>query len=266
LLAWIDPSYCQQEQRNINPSGTVQACTQETFGHNPTATKVWEATRHKDFTRKTRDFLWKSTQGAYKIGSYWNPIEGFEQRRICPLCNEQEEMEHILTSCTSRPRTLAWELANDVWSHRSKEPLPTRPGDILGCGLANFTKDNKPDRGKNRLYRIIMSETAYLIWKMRNERRIGREDAEDREVTDSEVRNRWIHAINRRLTIDRALTNKMRFGRHTLNGKLVKQTWFCCLKNEEELPDDWPRRRGVLVGISTPCTRDTTGRAQALPG
>ena len=33
----------------------------------------WEATRHKDLTRKTSDFLWKSTQNAYKIGATGTP-------------------------------------------------------------------------------------------------------------------------------------------------------------------------------------------------
>jgi len=249
-------------ERNI---GIIQACSQSTFGNNPTNEKVWEATRHKDLTRKARDFLWKSTQGAYKIGSYWNPIEGFEQRGICPLCDEQEEMDHILTSCKARTRVLAWNLANGLWKNRDGGPLPSRLGDILGCGLANFTKNNKPDRGKNRLYRTLMSETACLIWKMRNERRIGRNDSESQEATDQEIRNRWTHTINRRLTIDRALTNNARFGRHAVSEKLVRRTWSYCLNDEEELPDDWPCRKGVLVGISTTHPQDATGRAQALP-
>ena len=230
-------------ERNV---GTIKACAQDTFGSNPTTEKVWEATRHKDLTRKTRDFLWKSTQNAYKIGSYWNPIEGFEQRGICPLCEEQEDMNHILVDCTARPREQAWELANKVWGNRNETPLPSRLGDILGCGLASFKRGNRPDRGKNRLYRILVSETAYLIWKMRNERRIR-----DHEATDSEVRNRWTKAINKRLTIDRALTNSTRFGKRALDKKLVKSTWRNCLNREEELPENWTSIMGVLVGIST---------------
>ena len=95
-----------------------------------------------------------------------------------------------------------------------------------------------------------MSETAFLIWKMRNERRIWNEDTVDNEDTQSEIFNRWSHAINKRLTIDRALTNDKRFGRRALQGKLVKATWKRCLKNEEELPDNWVHLKGVLVSIS----------------
>ena len=192
-------------ERNV---GTIQACTQETFKTSPTTEKVWEATRHKDFTRKTRDFLWKSTQNAYKIGAYWNQIEGYEQRGTCPLCEEQEDMDHILMSCKARARALTWELANETWKNRSNTPLPTRLGDIMGCGLANFKRGNKPDRGKNRLYRIIVSETAYLIWKMRNERRIRGDNTEENENADTMIYNRWKHAINKRLTIDRAVEHE----------------------------------------------------------
>jgi len=231
--------------------GRIQACTEDTFGASPTIEHVWSATRHKDFTRKTRDFLWKCTQNAYKIGEYWNPIPGFEQRGVCPICDEIEDMDHILTKCTSRPRKILWELANELWSKRSNTPLSTQLGDIIGCGLAEFTHNNKPDQGKNRLYRIIMSETAYLTWKIRNERRIRDGDEPQTPTTDSEITNRWTNAINKRLTIDRALTNNIRFGKNAIKPEVVTNTWIGCLKNEDDLPTDWYKLKGVLVGIAS---------------
>ena len=94
-------------------------------------------------------------------------------------------------------------------------------------------------------------ETAYLIWKLHNERRIRDGDKTGNKVSDSEVRNRWKHAINKRLTIDRALTNSKKFGKQAMNEKLVKKTWRGCLENKHELPDNWHNLRGVLVGISS---------------
>lgn len=240
-----------QRKRTDRIIGTVQACAQDTFNKSPTVGNVWTATRHKDLTRKTRDFLWKSTQNAYKIGEYWAPIENFEQRGICPICTEQEDMDHILTTCAARSRETAWRLANELWRNRSDEPLPTRLGDIIGCGLAEFTKNGKPDKGKNRLYRIIVSETAYLIWKMRNERRIRDEDSPENDSTESETINRWTYALNKRLTIDRTLTNSLRFGKNSIDEKLVKRTWKGCLKDEDNLPTNWYKLKGVLVGISS---------------
>ena len=235
-------------ERNI---GIIQACAKDTFDFAPTPEAVWKATKHKDLSRKTRDFIWKSTQNAYKIGEYWYPIEGFEERGTCPLCKEQEDMDHILTRCSAHARSTAWELAGNLWKNRSGDPLPSRLGDIVGCGLANFKKNGRPDKGKNRLYRILVSETAFLIWKMRNERRIR--DGDDTTAgSEEETMKRWTHAINKRLTIDRALTDAKRFGKRSLDSKLVKATWRGCLENETDLPDDWYNLRGVLVGILQP--------------
>jgi len=211
---------------------------------------IWLATKHKDLTRKTRDFLWKSSQHAYKIGEYWNNIPGYEERGTCPLCESQEDMEHILTTCSSKARSTAWKLANDLWLKRNNTPLPTNLGDILGCGLASFTTNGKMDSGKNRLYRILVSETVFLIWKLRNERRIRDEDSQEHRNITIETTSRWTNAINKRLTTDRHLTNVTRFGKRALNEKLIKRTWKGCLKDEEFLPDNWHRNRGVLVGIS----------------
>ena len=229
----------------------VKTCSQDQFGRLPTSEAIWTATKHKDFTRKTRDFIWKSTQHAYKIGDYWFPIEGFQDRGVCPICNENEDMDHILTKCKANARKLTWDLACTIWKKKYSSALPLKLGDILGCGLAHFMRNNKPDTGKNRLYRILVSETAFLIWKLRNERRIKNNDTTE-DTPHQEVENRWTNAINKRLTIDRFLTDRRRFGNKALDDKLVKATWSNCLKNEESLPSDWVKRKGVLVGISRP--------------
>jgi len=230
--------------------GMIQACIQETFDMAPTTENVWEATKHKDFNRKTRDFMWKSAQHAYKIGEYWQNIDNYEHRGICPICDVQEDMEHILTTCKANARETAWKLANETWRKRHPSEIPVRLGDILGCGMATFKTNGKPDKGKNRLYRILVSETAYLIWRMRNERRIQDGDEPNKDHQVNEIANRWSHAINKRLTIDRTLTNTERFGKKAMSEKTVKNTWRNCLNNEDYLPTNWTKLRGVLVGIA----------------
>ena len=227
---------------------TIQEDIRTAFGVRPTEDKIWMTTKHKDLTRKTRDYIWKSVQGAYKIGGYWTHIEGFQDRGTCPLCDETEDMEHILLRCKAETRELAWTMANEVWKKKDQTTLPTTLGGILGCGLASFTKDGKPQRGKNRLYRILVSETAYLIWKLQNERRIRDDDGPIQ--TNDEVGKRWTHAINKRLLLDRLLTNTARFRKNAIESKLVKATWSECLTGEDDLPTDWPTAKGVLVGIS----------------
>jgi hypothetical protein len=44
--------------------------TKELTGVSPTDKTMWLSFRHKDFPPKIRSFLWKSTQGAYKVGKY----------------------------------------------------------------------------------------------------------------------------------------------------------------------------------------------------
>ena len=107
-------------------------------------------------------------------------------------------MEHILLECDAPGRKQVWELANKLWRMRSDQPLPTTYGGILGCGLAMYAKENgRPDTGLNGLFRIIVSESAHPIWKLRCERRIEREDnvgrmsLQERETTAQLVREEW---------------------------------------------------------------------------
>ena len=56
-------------------------------------------------------------------------------------------------------------------------------------------------------------------------------------------------AINKRITLDRLLTNTARFKNNTIKDKPVKATWTNCLREEEDLPANCPTAKGVLVGI-----------------
>ena len=70
---------------------------------------------------------------------------------------------------------------------KAQKTLLMRLGDVLGCGLAKFAKNGKPDKGKTWLYRILTLETAYLIWKMCNKRRIRDGDKTDNKTSDSKI-------------------------------------------------------------------------------
>ena len=86
-------------------------------------------------------------------------------------------MGHILTECTAPGRHEVWELCRKVWLRK----WPTWPvlelGTILGCGLAEFKDDEgRAHPGAARLFRILISESAFLIWSLRCERRIEKQD------------------------------------------------------------------------------------------
>jgi ribonuclease HI len=140
-------------------------------------------------------------------------------------------------------------MANELWRHRHNENLPISEGAILGGGLANFKKDDgKPDAAKNRLYRILMTESAHLIWVLRCERRITNGDNPQNLHTEEAVRNRWHRKINERMQIDCLLTNKFLYENKALKTKKVYDTWAKCSTSTEELHSEWCKRPGFLVG------------------
>ncbi|KAJ7161821.1 hypothetical protein C8R43DRAFT_880420, partial [Mycena crocata] len=119
-------------------------------------------------------------------------------------------------------------------------------GNILGCGMAVFQNaDGKPNPHVARFYRIMMSESAYMIWILRNERVLQNANV---PATETEIHNRWLHIINSRLDEDCRRTNEKYEKKAVLQSKVIK-TWQGTLKDEQYLPPDWTREIGVLVGI-----------------
>ena len=235
-------------QRNLD---RIQACATEYFNNSPTHAAIWKSTKNKDFTKKTREFLWKCIHNAFKIGKFWDNIPGYETRGTCAHCNVEESMEHILTECDAPGRTEVWALANELWHKRSDSPIPTNYGAILGCGLTNFTKDQgKPDTGLNRLFRIIVSESMYLIWKIRCERAITWGNDPSKLHAPHEIHNKWLLSINSRLKIDSVQTNRKIFRKKVLDSKTVLKTWKKCLKDNIHNTKNWCGKTGVLVGIA----------------
>ena len=214
-----------QRSSKIN-IGRIQACAAEDFGLNPTPETIWKTTKHKDLTKKTREFLWKCIHDAFKIGKFWSKIENYEHRGIYTHCNLEESMEHILTECDAPGREQIWTLANELWNKRSQTAIPMSYGTLLGCCLSNFKKQNsKSDKGLNRLLRIIVSESMYMIWKIRCERTITWDNDPTKTHSTHEIHNKWLQAINTRLKMDSIQTNTKIFKKKTLDPKTVLRTW-----------------------------------------
>jgi ribonuclease HI len=216
----------------------------------PSDATIWHSIRNKDITRTIRVFLWKMLHKTQKCGDYWLNIPGFEHRANCTVCRVDESMSHILTECPIPGQKEIWDLTRRLWEKKHNVWPETRNlGAIVGSGLANFQDSEghcKP--GANRLYKILMSESAHLIWKLRCTRVVELGDDNETWPSKQEIHNRWVHAMNRRLTLDIAMTNK-HYGDKALNKYIVLQTWSGVLKDEASLPEDWTRQTGVLVGI-----------------
>ncbi|KAJ7046841.1 hypothetical protein C8F04DRAFT_937485 [Mycena alexandri] len=210
-------------------------------GELPETSRVWKSTRHNDISRSVRFFLWMLIHDGYKVGKHWAKIEGHEFKATCTHCGITETMEHILTKCDAPGQEKIWELASELWKLKTDEDLP-RPttGQIMACATTK-----KKDTGTARLFRILISESAYLVWRLRNERVIQ----EKPPASLDEIHNRWLRTMNIRLKLDCALTNAVKYGTRALKKSLVLKTWVKVLKNEVNLPKDWTREAEVLVGI-----------------
>ncbi|KAJ7683356.1 hypothetical protein B0H17DRAFT_941990, partial [Mycena rosella] len=158
-----------------------------------------------------------------------------------PPCGTTESMQHILTQCDAPGQEAIWELASELWKLKTGVDL-ARPttGQIMACAAIK-----RGDAGTTRLLRILISESAFLIWRLRCERVIQEKDP----ASAREIHNRWLRTINNRLGLDRAMTNEGRYGKRAIKKSLVLKTWRKTLKNERNLPKDWIWETEVLVGI-----------------
>lgn len=152
-------------------------------------------------------------------------------------------MDHILTKCKHPGQAETWALANKIWLKKTGKNLDISLPDILSCGAIK-RRGKINDRGAMRLYRIIVSEAAHLIWKLRNERVIR-----ERTISNEEIENRWRYTINLRLKID-CLSTSERYGKRKTKPQDVATTWCQTLEGEDSLSQDWiSSSTGVLVGM-----------------
>ncbi|KAJ3817209.1 RNase H-domain-containing protein [Lentinula raphanica] len=224
--------------------GRAQACIEEVSGTTPSETLIWKSIRHKDIGRRVQFFLWMTMHDAYKVGTYWDQIPGYEHRANCQHCGVPETMEHILLECECAGQKEVWGAAEALWKKQQTVWIKPEFGTILGCGALNIRNQNgKTSPGESRLYRIIVSESAHLIWKLRNERVINQTDPLPRE----RIEKRWRTTIHGRYQIDCILATS-RFGKKKLPTKVKKRTWGKVI-HVEHLPSDEDREGiGVLVG------------------
>ncbi|KAJ6485452.1 hypothetical protein C8R47DRAFT_980195 [Mycena vitilis] len=224
----------------------AQDAAMDSKGDTPSARQIWKGTRNKDISRSIRFFLWMLIHDGYKVGRYWTKISGFESWGICEKCEVEESMTHILTECEMTGQQHVWDLVSGLWFKKTGKPLKPLMGEIMACGaIKKGVKPGATDKGTSRFYRILISESAHLIWRLRNERRIQAKD----EASEREIFQRWQSALNIRLALDCQMTNKTRYEKKALPKSLVLKTWSGVIQHEDTLPDDWTGEPQVLVGV-----------------
>ena len=217
-------------------------------GVEPSGESLWKAIRHKDISREARYFLWMTFHDAYMVGSNWlRPgfAPEYQERSECKICHKTESMKHILVECDAPGQAVIWALAEELWLKRRRTwPKPTLGTILASPSLKLRSEYREEETGDTRLYRIMMSESAHLIWKIRCERVIREEPM---PVTPAEVDRRWRHAIASRADLDKKMTNP-KYGKKALNKDLVKSTWKGIFDDENNIPDPpVAGETGVLV-------------------
>ena len=223
----------------------------EINGTHETSGTIWEGLQNPTIRIRVRQFLYKAMHGTQKIGDFWDHVPGYEERKLCKTCRTTETMEHILIHCREPATRLAWRCASELWPHENPPWPKISIGTILSCG--NISPPAPPEenddenhrhlnkKGIVRLLRILISESAHLIWVLHCERVI-----QERVHNEREIKTRWRDAINRRFTDDRILATQVKKDQTHL--KRLKDTWETVLEREGNLLDQWTHNPEVLVG------------------
>ncbi|KAG1744361.1 hypothetical protein EDB19DRAFT_1632724, partial [Suillus lakei] len=100
-------------------------------------------------------------------------------------------------------------------------------------------------KGASRLLRILISESAHLIWAIRCDITIN-----GTIHSAKTIRSRWTTTINKRLQNDRLTARKI--NRTKTFENLITATWSDTISANGLIPKNWATALEVLVGIIPP--------------
>ncbi|KAK0477671.1 hypothetical protein IW261DRAFT_1338283, partial [Armillaria novae-zelandiae] len=179
---------------------------------------------------------------------YWD--KQWPWRGRCMKCNQTETMEHILFECEEPGQSQVWRLVRRLWARKESEMPEPYFANMLATPLLQIRGQNgTKSLGDARLMRIITTEAAHLIWRLRNKRVIQREG--NGSTSEREIRNRFLYAMSERLQMGLAALKKNKARKRGISTETVLRTWKGVIKNEGDLPEDWAGTTRVLVGIAS---------------
>ncbi|EJD36957.1 hypothetical protein AURDEDRAFT_73721 [Auricularia subglabra TFB-10046 SS5] len=167
-------------------------------------------------------------------------------------------MEHVLMECPDSRQEVIWDTVREFFA-RKRIDVEINVGTIMGCAtmrLAGFW--GARGLGVERAFRIVVSESAFLVWKIRCEKRIQHAEDPDWQLPEEAARERWTAVIKKRMAQDKTLSDKKRFRKQYVANWLVEDTWLDLRNPANYNRYRIPRVPGVLVGIGV-AGRDGVG-------
>ncbi|KAF8329330.1 uncharacterized protein EI90DRAFT_2923936, partial [Cantharellus anzutake] len=193
-------------------------------------------------------FLMETHHKCLKIGNYWMRIPKYEHHSKCKHCQQTETIDHILFKCPQNHGKRLWAIAKVICDRRKITwPTNLNVSHVMAAPIARInTTIGQLKNGKTRLFRIVVLECAWQVWKARCCRVMN----PNRPLTTlKEVTNTFQAGLNEKLQQDIMSTCCKRFSHKALPAKLVLHTWSGNLQEEERFPDSWLHSSRVLVGI-----------------
>ncbi|KAL7282742.1 hypothetical protein ACG7TL_004216 [Trametes sanguinea] len=186
----------------------------------PTTESVWRALRKDCVAREHAQFLWRTMHDSFMVGEHWarpGMADEYRARAECRTCSEVEDMNHILFTCRANGALTVWNCMEAAWRATGKAWPGVSWGTVIGAPSVSICDlGGKRSAPAEARWTILALESAYLVWKLRCERVIQQEGAEQ---SCSEVVNRWRAALARRREMDYGMTSK------SLAAKALTKAW-----------------------------------------
>ncbi|EJD47338.1 hypothetical protein AURDEDRAFT_17513, partial [Auricularia subglabra TFB-10046 SS5] len=112
-------------------------------------------------------------------------------------------MHHIIFECPDHRQAIIWGFVRNFLQHKAmEEHVPRNLGMVWGCALATPSVADGRSKAVERAYRKVVSESAFLIWKLRCEKRVGHKDDPEWVLPPKAIKERWAAMMRRMVSQD----------------------------------------------------------------
>src|SRR5260221_9939887 len=93
------------------------------------------------------------------------------KRGMCSTCNTPETMQHIVFNCEANQCNIIWNATQAICSKKNIVTPDLDIMTIMALPLINIRSETRQACPRaTHLLRIVISECAFLVWKLRCER------------------------------------------------------------------------------------------------